>query len=143
MHTPLGRRDLYERKLRRYFVARDWLAEREHQVHSEHTRSLNMKDMGPDDFDDNDKFADITNLASESDPGSSDDSDGSDGDDSGSAEASCSEDLESKRGGGTKKTKKGKGKRPRSSKGSDNLQKPKSRRLDSPESEQALEDPMW
>ena len=138
----MGRRDTYEKNLRRYFVEKEWLGEREHQVRSDHTRSLNMNDMGPDDFDDNDKFGDTTNLASESDPGSSD-YDSSDADDSRSA-GSCSEDLASKRGeSSAKKLKKGKGKRAKSSKGSDNLQKSKSRRLASPESEEPLEDPIW
>ena len=142
MGIPMGRRDTYEKNLRRYFVEKEWLGEREHQVRSDHTRSLNMNDMGPDDFDDNDRFGDTTNLASESDPGSSD-YDSSDADDSRSA-GSCSEDLASKRGeGSAKKLKKGKGKRAKSSKGSDNLQKSKSRRLASPESEEPLEDPIW
>lgn len=139
---PLGRRDTYEKKLRRYFVEKEWLGEREHQVRSDHTRSLNMNDMGPNDFDDNDRFGDTTNLASESDPGSSN-SDSSDADDSRSAAASCSEDLESKQGeSSAKKNKKGKGKRPKPSKGSDQVQKSKCRRLDSPESEEPLEDPI-
>jgi len=121
----LGRRERYE-NLIRYYVEKEWLGELERNVRTDQTRSLTMDHMGPDEFDDNDRFGDVSDFASESDAQGSDSEASST--DMPSSEATS--DYASKRS--RKRKSKGKDKR------GDN---PPSKRRQKSQEEEPLEDP--
>ena len=124
----MDRKDRYE-NLTRYYVEKEWLGELERNVRADQTRSLTMDHMVPDDFADNDKFGDVSDLASDSDAQGSD----SEASDSDVASSEATSDYTSKR---SRKSRK------RKSKGTDKHgDKASSRRRREPQEEEPLEDP--